>query len=330
MLKVKTYQEIENKYKELVEYSKTLDMNYRYIVCDECHYFLNDSIFNTNTGFSYDCIKNSNESSILIFMSATIDNIKDIIYEREKLKDEEIEVVAKSGDGKIRMLRPTQTRIPKIYNSDIDYSYVKLNILSDIMRICDLITANKGKWLIFVDSKKAGIGINKSLLEKEIDSIFIDAELKNSDRETRKTTEHIEKYETFNQDVIICTSVMDNGITISDIEVRNVIIMAYIKEEFIQMLGRVRMNIDQVDDAHSILNLYILMRNKNFFSKKLRNIDRIIDNIGKYTKYTYRLKEMQKILRCRNSIEGNIPVGYDDDYGDDLESNKKKFIKKIL
>lgn len=320
---VMTYQEIENRHKKSIENSENLILDCKYIVCDECHYFLNDSTFNTNTEFSYDIIKKSNKDSILIYMSATIDNIKDIIYEREGIKDKEIESNCEPSRGmKIRLVK--QTKTPKIYSSDIDYSYVKLHILKDVAKIYELINENRGKWLIFVDSKKNGTGINKSLLKKDIDTIFIDAELKSSDREAKKATEHIEKYEAFSQDVVICTSVMDNGITISDIEVRNVIIMAYTQEEFIQMLGRVRMNIDRIDDEHSILNLYILTRNKNFFKKKLKNIERIIENIGKYKKYTYRLKEIEEILGCMNSLKGKIPI-MDDDYADKFD---RKYIVK--
>lgn len=46
--------------------------------------------------------------------------------------------------------------------------------------------------------------------------------------------------EIFKQKVVVATSVMDNGISIHDIEMRNMVIIADTKEEFIQMLGRKR------------------------------------------------------------------------------------------
>lgn len=67
------------------------------------------------------------------------------------------------------------------------------------------------------------------------------------------------------------------------------------------------------------------MRNKNFFAKKLRSTERIIENIGKYKKYTYRLKEIKEILGCRNSIEGKIPV-INDDYSDRF--NREYIVEK--
>lgn len=48
---------------------------YDYVVCDECHYFLADSNYNTNTGLSFRWIQDTFSSKIRIFLSATIHDI---------------------------------------------------------------------------------------------------------------------------------------------------------------------------------------------------------------------------------------------------------------
>ncbi|MNB85010.1 Type III restriction enzyme, res subunit [compost metagenome] len=62
-----TYQEIEHD----ISITGSYDFKkYKYIVCDECHYFTDDSGFNHNSDISLNAIMNL-ESKIIIFMSAT-------------------------------------------------------------------------------------------------------------------------------------------------------------------------------------------------------------------------------------------------------------------
>lgn len=75
MFKLVTYQEIEMYYKRKPD-EYCLKRNYDYIIADECHYFMMDSIFNTNTQISYDWIEGQrvNYESMVVYMSATIEN----------------------------------------------------------------------------------------------------------------------------------------------------------------------------------------------------------------------------------------------------------------
>lgn len=66
-IKVETYQKLEH--------DKNFDfLPYTYIVCDECHYFIEDSSFNHNSDMSLNMIKKL-ETHIRILMSATGDTI---------------------------------------------------------------------------------------------------------------------------------------------------------------------------------------------------------------------------------------------------------------
>lgn len=60
----------------------------------------------------------------------------------------------------------------------------------------------------------------------------------------------------FNRKVLIATKTLDNGINIKDNKVKNIVIMAWDKITFIQMLGRRRVNIEDADTV----NLYIPLR----------------------------------------------------------------------
>ena len=63
---------IQNKCQQAMGYRSVLleFENYDYVICDECHYFLADSNYNTNTGLSFRCIQDifSFSNKIRIFL----------------------------------------------------------------------------------------------------------------------------------------------------------------------------------------------------------------------------------------------------------------------
>lgn len=96
MIDIKTYQEVEQEARELMSNSSvdlyiTKEMggcylnsfrnstSYGCVICDECHYFLMDSNYNTNTIYSYKMIRDLFKDKLRIFMSATIEEIQEQI-----------------------------------------------------------------------------------------------------------------------------------------------------------------------------------------------------------------------------------------------------------
>ena len=75
VISIMTYQKLE-----FTRDTTILD-KYDYIVCDEFHYFLDDSEFNMNTDISFNKILNQS-NSIRIFMSATGDDMKTYLSEK--------------------------------------------------------------------------------------------------------------------------------------------------------------------------------------------------------------------------------------------------------
>ena len=70
VITIMTYQKLEN---SKLLYGIEYDLSqYMYVVCDEFHYFFNDSSFNNHTDISFNMIM-KNAASINIFMSATGD-----------------------------------------------------------------------------------------------------------------------------------------------------------------------------------------------------------------------------------------------------------------
>lgn len=246
---------------------KKLEINpFEYAVYDECHYFYTDSDFNPATEESYLYLMNNLCDTIQIFMSATIENVS-----------KKIEDTWKRYYGH-------NTKEIKYYEIPINYDYVDLHYFADdkdAKQIVELINAGKNeKWLIFTDSINTGNLIAKKLLQSN-DNMFdenqivcINAGYKQDENGNESVKELVEK-DYIGKPVVIATAVLDNGVSFKDIELRNLIIMADSQDEFIQMLGRKRVNGERV-------KVYICKRNKAYFSRRLQYVNSILEYYKKY------------------------------------------------
>lgn len=264
LITVKTYQEIEElcKRKESISWGQG---KFRYIVADEAHYFFTDSLFNPSTEISLNWImdKRSGGDASIIFMSATIGRIKDYIIKKYCLQPFDSE---QEGVSLVRGEEEINTQsVYHDYSCSADYSRISLKLLNTVSEIPSLIEGG-GKWLIFVDDINKGYEIQRLLKEAEIENKFIQAKVKYSE-EVIDEVQGIVKNENFTKQVLIATSVLDNGINIKDFSLRNLIIMADTFEEFMQMLGRKRV-LDEEQEMEKFINVYILQRSKEEFKRK--------------------------------------------------------------
>ena len=226
--------------------------NLYYIVADECHYFFSDSAFNATTNLSYQFILNM-YGLCRIFISATMERFMQYI-ENDFKYIKSLSVF----NSVTACMNPRQ-----IYECQADYSYINFQYFCENTEIIELIEKfKKEKWVIFVDSKKNGIEINETLKNKEISSMFVDAEY--SAEFSEDEVNQIVKSKKSSYQVLIATSVLDCGISLVDNDLKNMIILADTKESFMQMLGRKRKENDE-----EVLNLYVKKRTKGDFVRRL-------------------------------------------------------------
>ena len=299
------------------------------VVCDECHYFLADSNYNTNTSMSFRWIQDKFQNKLSIFMSATCGNIQSYI-EKNNLYNLETGYTFYYGLSKYE--KPMEQRKRESYNNLLSMargegplepmlpdSYPKRNIMTyKITRSYDYIEADNicfvnnrdevlnlvveegSKWLIFVDNIKYGEKLKKVIrkrlraLKKGIPSESIDKEVYmlssgyKRDPEGNEQVDHIVEKNVPLARIFITTSVLDNGVNIEDIELRNVLLFADTETEFIQMLGRKRR------DALPI-NLYSFKYDKNHFCKRKKQLEKrkeIADNYLKHIRN--KIHDLQK------------------------------------
>ena len=94
------------------------------------------------------------------------------------------------------------------------------------------------KWLIFQSNKeKAEENLKKKL--------FCSAAMLSADSKDSKTMKTLIEQNMFEEKVLITTKVLDNGISIHDPKVRNIVLSTTSWSDFMQMKGRRRIHPDE-------------------------------------------------------------------------------------
>lgn len=256
---------------------------YDCVVCDECHYFLADSNYNTNTVVSYRIVNKLFQSKIRIFLSATIRQIQEYIEDNEKNVRNyrtpiyNIYSIVPGGLGGGKWLEGKTYQ----YSMYPNYEYLNIQILDNKDDIMSLVTQDSDKWLIFVDNINYGQALKNDLIK-----LFKDDEESNrtvvmlsssyeKNEESANEVQEVVNTNSFKAKIIISTSVMDNGISIKDINLRNMIIISDNEVEFIQMLGRKRRDTKK-------LKLYIFKQKKEYFARRLKQVQRLLEIANEY------------------------------------------------
>ncbi len=256
IIRIETYQTIERYIQDNMNMS--FYNQFDYIIADEAHYFYHDATYNTSTYLSYSWITSQRRrffEPIFIFISATMDKVKDRI----------VRDIGENGifDKEMKEEILFRRKI-KEFHHEADYSYIDLHFFDkkdEIIKI--ILSKRKEKWLVFVSSIEQGRLLEKQLLDDGMDAVFIDAKYdKNIDSMT--AVEQVATEKKISNRVLIATSVLDNGVSIEDENLRNLIVMGETKEDFMQMIGRKRVQ------NQERIKLYICKRSQNHFEQRLK------------------------------------------------------------
>ena len=286
------YRELEKIYNDK-DYS--LD-KYSYIVCDECHFFTADGDFNNKTRLAYkSLVKTRHRNAIKIFISATMDEVANAID--KVMKEYKLDIFKKNTIH--------------TYSTGIDYSYLNTKYFTKISDIITLIKNDKSndKWLVFVTSKSNGKDILDKLTSYNISSELIISGTNN------KESKNITTESKFNCKVLITTKVLDNGVNIKDVDVKNLVVMANDKTTFLQEIGRIRFRIDNAQN----INLYIYVSNKRVFNTFINKVYE--PKFNSYNLFVDNKKEFEK------KYDNDLSKVYDDIFYREVNTNKYKVNK---
>lgn len=224
VVKVMSYQDLE---RDLEMTSEFLDF-YDFIICDESHYFLSDSDFNSLTNISLMKIMGTCRS-VKVFMSATNQYVQERITKRLQCRYQNDLAVAQ------KIFIYNMNKSATVMRNIIGFDSFERDLL-------DKINNSQEKWLIFVKSIPQGKEIYHQLhpqLKDEV--IFLDREAVDEGTEIQKKAFNVLiEYEELYQKVVITTCLLDNGVNIRSTQLKNIVCFEDDPVEIVQMIGRKR------------------------------------------------------------------------------------------
>ena len=271
---VMTYQELAERMKRGASLKNILDQ-FGTIVCDECHYFYADSDFNSfGTYVLLQALVAAGAAKTMIFMSATIEEVKPLIVRTIKNCLWRLNIVV--GD---RRIRDENHRILEYdFSGHADYDRFRCICVPDWETLCEVVAGSSKKTVIFVNDKAKGVDIAEKLCKTgkvdKTDIAIINADNIESNNEVVRNLTLANR---LFPHILITTTVLDNGVSIHDPDVGNVVIETESKIEFLQMIGRIRA--ENVDNC----TLYFVQRDEKEFATRKHRYEEEVKAFEKLT-----------------------------------------------
>ena len=259
----------------------------KYIVFDEAHFFCSDSTYNPWTERILTTLMEKYPCSTRIYMTATPETVKvpiayfekeayglrlrehDYLSTKEFLdvtesleKDKLDKLVANISGRKIIeyiIETPCPNLRPHFYKKDDD-------IIDCILKEKDV----KSKWLVFVNSREDGKELQRLLNIRNIESDYLDASSDNNEKKA------LIRAHRFPKQVLIATSVIDNGISLFDDDLKNIVIDFFDKTQIMQMIGRKRLK------ANESIDIYLKVPSLGEISRRGNHCDALIRLISEF------------------------------------------------
>lgn len=287
IIDIKTYQYIEYS----IINDKSIDFSkYKYIVCDEMHYFFGDSAFSKTTDISLNTILEQN-NHIRIFMSATGNYTKNYIKNVKKIDTIDYE-------------------IPINYNFIESLTFYNLDDTLEMFIEESVKTGEKA--IFFIQSAKKAY---------ELYTIHKDECIFNCSKYNKEYYKYVDEdkmnevlaNEKFDSNILITTTCMDAGVNIVDEEVKHIVCDVEDYNTIIQCIGRKRLQNenDKIYVYIKTINNCKLGGKKGMLMQKIE----MADYLREHTVEEYVNKFKRK---CDYS-----QIVYDDVVGEDDKCTKK-------
>lgn len=282
-----TYQKIEYRKKGsedflvLLEYgdcfkrAEVYISTFKYIVCDEAHYFVSDTDFNSYTDTLIEVIKKIKQNHIVIMATATSECLQPYLEE----------VFGKNEIIPLYQGAVDYSRIDKAYWYDQIYNSLDYLPENDpVLDIIDSIPQNE-KIVCFMSSKDRMKKLCRWYNEKRLGgAVYISSDEKNT-----KQFKNILESCKFEEHILISTKVVDNGVNLIDKNIKHIILEQPDWIEFKQCLGRRRF--DYLDEADKVTLYFSNMRKT--ISIKTAELSKALDVYNDF-------------LNCKIEIDGHI------------------------
>lgn len=251
-------EELEELYEHVRQFIEEDIKEVDYLILDEAHYFTSDSVFNKNTEKEFEYLY-SKCKGVKLYMTATPEPFIEAVRRYEQVNDisEEDKLIVLnqlkqetreekemfydiSTEGEEDLLEHVKDH----YNFNFVHESERDQFLSEQIKM----STPTNKMIYFVRDKFRGALLSreaKGMTHRDnnakggafICSLYDDMYRKVIDMEER---ERIVKKKYFESDVLVTTSVLNNGVNIHDENVKRIIIDYVDVGEAVQMMGRIR------------------------------------------------------------------------------------------
>lgn len=247
-------------------------IDFSYVICDECHYFLQDASYTDCTGYALDIIPKEFANAVRIYISATIDEILPYIT-RAELGECSVDDNGNCWyyDSRIGKYSSINSLIPTVYRMDSDYSKVDLQFFESTEYLTEYLRNQSSKVMSFCDSKKECANFAESMGG----GLVIYSEFL---RENPEVLKELVENESFDEKCMCSTTVFSNGNNICDKSVKSVVITLTDPTEIVQMAGRRRMD---YADENDCFTLYIKIPDLKKITQKIMYIRKLQEEINK-------------------------------------------------
>lgn len=236
VIKVYTYQQIER----LDRWVSPQQFNI--IICDECHYFISDSFFNVRTERSYNRLLEYAPDAAFLFITATPKPIEAVLDFDLHERDKKLCTGSIKPDFSIiKEIRFISADSPKQKDENVQRILESINETED-EAAKDIFNnlPNGEKAIVFCDSAKYAYQLHKQYPD---DSMFICSEYnkKYASKINKEKYKEMLQNHYFDCKYVFCTSALDVGFSIKDLQVKHIICLLWDWNGIVQAIGRKRM-----------------------------------------------------------------------------------------
>lgn len=220
-------------YQSFVAKSGKLDWSsFAWVIFDEVHFFSCDALFSPSCEEAANMISEHFAHAKRIYMTATPEQVFKVI--------ERIEGKIPPCCGPC-IQRTCSCGQILTYRFQPDYSRFHLRYFRQDGQMEDYVKEHSDeKFLWFVDSAAGGKQLAARLKERGVSAAYLDAEQKRSVLWRKICTES-----RFDENVLICTRVLDAGANLNDAALKNIVVGFFDRQTFLQALGRKRCQLDE-------------------------------------------------------------------------------------
>ena len=198
-----------------------------FVIFDEAHFFVADAVFNEATDYYLELACSRFCHAVRIYLTGTSWDV--------------LVPLAKAESKYYRCKTPIQThpllREGYRYTLPQNFDAYNLRFFTALEDLPEHIVQNaREKWLVFTDSKEKGTRFRSVCQSLGVSCGYVDA-----DRKDSAEWQKIVVSEQFDSQVLVTTSVLDNGINIKDDAVKHIAIVTDNRVSLLQMLGRKRL-----------------------------------------------------------------------------------------